>query len=138
MGKQIFNNPQLSPSLELLQKGLGDNYANFDAVMTMLGKRSVAFRWNYYKDGKSWLCKAQYKKKTVLWLSVWDDCFKLSFFFTEKTRGGIDNLEIDTAIKEEFRQQKAAGKLIPLILEIRNSTLLGDIEQILVYKMNCK
>lgn len=138
MGEQILVDTQLSPTLELLQKVMGDNYANFAAVMTLLRERGVISLWNYYKDGKSWLCKAQYKKKTVLWLSVWDDCFKLSFFFTEKTRGGIDTLEINTAIKDSFRLQKAAGKLIPLILDIRDRTLLSDIEQIVEYKIRCK
>ena len=138
MEQQIFNNPQQPPSPELLQKELGDNYANFDAVMALLAKRGVVPQWNYYKDGKSWLCKGQYKKKTVLWLSVWDDCFKLSFFFTEKTKGGIDTLEIVTAIKEAFRQQKAIGKLIPLIIDVRDCTPLNDIEQIVEYKMRCK
>lgn len=138
MGQQTLNNPLLSPTPELLQKELGDNYTNFDAIMTLLAKRGIISQWNYYKDGKSWLCKAQYNKKTVLWLSVWDDCFKLSFFFTEKKRGGIDTLEISTAIKEEFGQQKAAGKLVPLILDVRDCTLLSDIEQIVEYKMRCK
>lgn len=138
MEHQVLTNLQLSPTPALLQEVLGDNYANFNAVMTLLERRGVVSEWNYYKDGKSWLCKAQYKKKTVLWLSVWDDCFKLSFFFTEKTKGGIDTLEISTAIKERFRQQKATGKLIPLILEVRDNTLLDNVEQIVVYKMNCK
>ena len=138
MEQQILTNPQLSPTPELLREVMGDNYANFDAVMTLLVERSVVAQWNYYKDGKSWLCKVQYKKKTVLWLSVWDDCFKLSFFFTEKTRGGIDDLEIGTTIKEAFRLQKAVGKLIPLILDVRDCTLLNDIEQIVEYKMRCK
>lgn len=138
MEQQVLTNPQLSPTPELLQKVMSDNYANFDAVMTLLIERGVISQWNYYKDGKSWLCKAQYKKKTVLWLSVWDDCFKLSIFFTEKTKEGIDTLDIDIAIKETFRLQKAAGKLIPLILDIRDCTLLSDIEQIVEYKMKCK
>lgn len=138
MEQQVLTNPQLSPTTALLQKVLGDNYANFSDVMKMLGKHDIISEWNYYKDGKSWLCKAQYKKKTVLWLSVWDDCFKLSFFFTEKTKGGIEDLEIAPVIKERFSQQKAAGKLIPLILEIRDCTLLSDIEQIVEYKMKCK
>lgn len=138
MERQILINPQLSPTPELLQEALGDNYVNFEAVMTMLAEHGVVAEWNYYKDGKSWLCKALCKKKTVLWLSVWDDCFKLSFFFTEKTKEGIDTLEIDIAIKEAFRLQKAAGKLIPLILDIRDCTLLSDIEQIVEYKMKCK
>ena len=138
MEQQVLTNPQLSPTPALLQEVLVGNYANFDAVMTLLAERGVVAQWNYYKDGKSWLCKAQHKKKTVLWLSVWADCFKLSFFFTEKTKGGIDTLEIDTAIKEAFRQQKAAGKLIPLILDIRDNTLLGNIEQIVGYRIKCK
>lgn len=138
MEQQVLTNPQLTPSPELLQKVMGDNYVNFEAVMTMLTEHGVVAEWNYYKDGKSWLCKAQCKKKTVLWLSVWDDCFKLSFFFTEKTKGGIDKLEIDIAIKEAFRLQKAAGKLVPLILDIRDCILLRDIEQIVEYKMKCK
>ena len=111
MEQQVLTNPQLSPTPELLQEVMGDNYANFDAVMTLLAERGVVAQWNYYKDGKSWLCKAQYKKKTVLWLSVWDDCFKLSFFFTEKTRGGIDTLDIDAAIKEAFSLQKESSFL---------------------------
>lgn len=138
MQQQIFNNPQLSPSPELLQKGLGDNYANFDAVMTLLVERGVVSEWNYYKDGKSWLCKAQYKKKTVLWLSVWDDCFKLSFFFTEKTKASIDALPINIVIKDEFNKQKATGKLILLLLEIRSESMLNDIEKILEYKISCR
>lgn len=138
MERQILINPQLSPTPELLQEALGDNYVNFDAVITMLTERGVVAQWNYYKDGKSWLCKAQYKKKTILWLSVWNDCFKLSFFFTEKTKVDIESLEISPAIKERFNQQKAAGKLIPLIIDVRDCTLLSDIEQIVEYKMRCK
>ena len=121
-----------------IEEALGDNFVNFNAVMTMLGNYDIISEWNYYKDGKSWLCKALYKKKTILWLSVWNDCFKLSFFFTEKTKIGIENLEIAQAIKERFNQQKAAGKLIPLIIDVRDCTLLSEIEQIVEYKMRCK
>ena len=138
MEQKTLTNPQLSPTPELLQKMMGDNYVHFEAVMSMLAERGVVAQWNYYKDGKSWLCKAQYKKKTVLWLSVWDDCFKLSFYFTEKTRGGIDTLGIDSTIKEAFRLQKTMGKLIPLVLVVRDGTLLNDLKQIIEYKMRCK
>ena len=138
MGQQVLNNPQLSPTPELLQTVLGDNYVHFDFLMGMFDRHGILSEWNYYKDGKSWLCKVQYKKNTVLWLSVWEDCFKLSFFFTEKTKSGVDELEIASSIKEDFKQQKVTGKLIPLILEIRDNSLLGDVEKIIEYKMKCK
>ena len=138
MEQQVLTNPQLPPTPALLQEALGDNFVNFNDVMKLLGNYDIISEWNYYKDGKSWLCKALYKKKTILWLSVWNDCFKLSFFFTEKTKVGIESLEISQAIKERFNQQKGAGKLIPLIIDVRDCTLLSDIEQIVEYKMRCK
>lgn len=136
--KQILTNRLLPPTTELLQEVMRDNYANFDRLLTLFDKQEIIIEWNYYKDGKSWLGKAQRKKKTVLWISVWENCFKLSFFFTEKTKYGIDTLPIDAVIKRDFSGQQAAGKLIPLILEIRNSSILNDIEQILKYRISCK
>ena len=61
MEQQVLTNPQLPPTPALLQEVLGDNFVNFNAVMTMLGKYDIISEWNYYKDGKSWLCKALYK-----------------------------------------------------------------------------
>ncbi|PKP08994.1 MAG: hypothetical protein CVU09_13085 [Bacteroidetes bacterium HGW-Bacteroidetes-4] len=37
-------------------------------------------QWRYYNDGKAWLCKVSYKKKTVFWLSVWEAYFKVAFY----------------------------------------------------------
>ena len=136
--RQVLNNPLLPPTTELLQTILCDNYKNLAHLENVFSKYGIVSEWNYYKDGKNWLCKVQYKKKTALWLSVWEDCFKLSFFFTEKTRMGIDDLDISPTIKRVFKEQKAIGKLIPLILEIRDSSTLPDAERILEYKINCK
>lgn len=138
MEKMILNNPQLPPTTELLTTVLNDNYVNFNHLLEVFDKHNIVPEWRYYNDGKSWLCKVQHKNKTVLWLSVWEECFKLSFFFTEKTKGGVEDLEIDTTIKELFKQQVTTGRLIPLILEIKDSSVLPDAEKILQYKIKCK
>lgn len=91
--KIILTDPQLPPTIELLQEVMGDNYANFDRILKTLAEQGVANEWTYYKDGKSWLGKAQRKKKTVLWLSVWEECFKLTFYFTEKTSRAYSLIE---------------------------------------------
>jgi hypothetical protein len=44
--------------------------------------------------------------------------YKNQFFFTERTRTGVIDLEIDDKIKKEFKKANATGKLIPLILDI--------------------
>ena len=53
MEQQVLTNPQLPPTPALLQEALGDNFVNFNAVMTMLGNYDIISEWNYYKDGKS-------------------------------------------------------------------------------------
>ncbi len=94
--------------------------------------------WKYYNDGKSWLCKISFKKKTVLWLSVWDGYFKTGFYFTDKTKAGIFELGIDEEIKENFRNAKPVGKLIPLTIEVRKMKQLKDVLTVIEYKKKVK
>lgn len=91
-------------------------------------------QWNYYNDGKAWLCKVVYKKKTILWLSLWENFIKLSFYFTQKSGVGISGLYIDNKIKEAFAITKPIGKLIPLIIDIDILKRIDDIKQIIRYK----
>jgi Protein of unknown function (DUF3788) len=58
-----------------MERVLGGSYSAFEELMKIItdNKYGLGAEWNYYKDGKSRLCKVCYKRKTVFWLSVWDD-----------------------------------------------------------------
>lgn len=131
----ILDDPTREPDEELLIEALGDNYDNYTAVKRLLERRQVCGSWRYYKDGKHWLCKWQYRAKTVCWLSVWDDCFKLSFYFNDHNKGGVEMLDIDDEIKRSFREQIPSGRLSPLLIEVRDSSHIEDIRQIVEYKI---
>ena len=94
--------------------------------------------WNYYNDGKAWLCKVSYRKKTVFWLSVWNTGIKTSFYFTEKTRQGVLELAISDEIKQRFRNATLIGKLIPLSMTILKEEHLSDLRKIIHYKKTLK
>jgi hypothetical protein len=94
--------------------------------------------WNYYNDGKAWLCKVSYRKKTIFWLSVWDTGIKTSFYFTEKTSQGVLELTISDEIKERFTKAASIGKLIPLSMSILNDADLADLRKIIHYKKALK
>jgi hypothetical protein len=94
--------------------------------------------WKYYNDGKAWLCKVSYRKKTVFWLSVWNTGIKTSFYFTEKTRQGVLELTISNEIKERFTKAASIGKLIPLSMSILNDADLADLRKIIHYKKALK
>jgi hypothetical protein len=101
---------------------------------------NLVTEWRYYNDGKSWLCKITFKKKTIIWLSVWENFFRVSFYFTEKNSVGIPALEINKEIKDNFEQAKknTIGKLIPLLIEVNSENQIADILKIAEYKKKLK
>ena len=136
--EQLLRDPDVYPSEEVLAVALGNNYNALAAFMQKLPDMGIELEWRYYKDGKSWLGKGVRKKKTVFWLSVWDGFFKITMFFTEKTRGGVDSLPISEEIKARLGTEKAAGRLIPLLLDVNEPAALEDAYTLIAYKKSLK
>ena len=134
---QLLKDPDISPTKEVLEKVLANQYPVFREFMNTAESEELKLKpeWRYYKDGKAWLCKITFKKKTVVWLSVWSDCLKLGLYFTEKTGAGIPGLEIDDSIKEFYLNHKPIGKLKPIAIEVRMKSQLDDINTLIKYKI---
>jgi hypothetical protein len=136
----LLKDPQQFPSKEILENILCESYPVFEELMETISHSSFGLDpgWNYYNDGKAWLCKVCFKKKTVFWLSVWDKFFKITFYFTEKNSEAISNLMIDENLKESFFQAKHIGKLIPMTLIMNDRLQIKDLLKIIEYKKSLK
>ncbi len=136
---QLLRDPEREPSDEVLKSTLGDDfYALYRKIQHIFKEEGLSTEWRYYKDGKAWLCKVAGKKKTILWLSAWDAGFKVSFYFTEKTKEGVSGLAIADEIKGSFARAVPVGKLIPLTIDLKNVFQLEDLRKIAVYKKELK
>lgn len=137
--KQLLTDPEQFPDDKLFQRILDKpNYHIVGKIVKLFKETGLALEWRYYKDGKAWLGKTTYKRKTILWLSLWDESIKTSFYFTEKTCSGVLNLDIDNDVKSSFAAAKPIGKLIPLVLEIKNMKALKELKSIIEYKKKLK
>ena len=136
METMLLREEGILPTPEVLENVTGEYFPVFKKLTDVITSSDYNFilEWNFYKDGKAWLCKVVFKKKTVFWISVWDDYFKVVFYFTEKHFSGIENLDIDRKVKEDFFRAKAFGKLIPLIFEVRKDEQIDDILKVSVFK----
>ena len=136
----VLKEPSLSPTKKVLKNALEKNFAVYEELMnTITGEKyDLLPAWHYYNDGKAWLCKVQYKSKTVFWLSVWNKYFKMTFYFTEKNRKPINELDIDDNIKKDFTGNKPVGRLLPLTLNISEKKQLKDAFKIIEYKKSLK
>jgi len=140
MEVRLLREQEIFPSREILQDVLGkvyDVWAEMETQITQ-GEFSLTLDWNYYRDGKSWLCKVCYKKKTVFWLSVWEGFFKTAFYFTEKHVTGIADLGISEQIKEDFCRMKPIGRLLPMVISIDRQEQLVDLLKIVKFKKEAK
>lgn len=140
MEKQLLREQEIVPTAEVLKGLLGKIYTTYESLMDIVAGLDYGLtdEWNYYRDGKSWLCKVSYKKKTTFWLSVWEGYFQIGFFFTEKYLKGIAELDIDGKIKEEFYQAKPVGKLLPMIFKISREEQLPDLLKVIEFKKSLK
>jgi hypothetical protein len=140
MEKPLLNNPTQLPSEAVLKSVLGSAFDAYSSLMTRIAEPEFALvpEWNYYRDGGAWLCKVQFKKKTVFWLSVWDNYFRVVFYFTEKTVDGLLPLPIDSSCFQQIQQVNQIDKFIPLIFVVQTKEQLDDLLVVVEYKKKLK
>lgn len=138
MEKRLLTDPEIIPDRKELSYAMGDVFPILEKLFeTICGPEiGLHHEWRYYNDGKSWLCKVQYKKKTVFWLSVWDAYFKISFYFLEKHLDDLFELSIDQTLKDQLNKANANGKFFPLTLTIKNKTDLDNVFTLINFKKN--
>lgn len=117
---------------------MGRTYPLYRTLCSNMAETGLEPVWRYYKDGGAWLCKVEFKKKTVFWLSVWDGFVRVVFYFTEKSLSDLSQLPIDETLVEQLRSVEPIGKLRPMIFELKSSKLLDDLMVVAEYKKKMK
>lgn len=135
---QMLNDSAVFPSESVLVSALGECNPTYQALISKLPEYLIELEWRYYNDGKAWLGKAVGKKKTIFWLSIWQNFFRVSFHFTEKTRVGIQGLPVSEEIKKQIESAPIKGKLVSLVIDVSNVQDLEDVLALILYKQSCK
>lgn len=126
------------PDEIVLYKILGQSYSVYKNLLELFQKHQMKYEWNYYNDGKAWLCKVQKKKKTIVWMSAWKDFMQATIYFPLIILEKVLALEIDERLKEKIINTKNVGKSKPCIFEIRTSEILIDFEKVMELKITSK
>ncbi len=138
MDRPLLNDADIYPTDAVLASVLGKCNEVYRTFADALPEYKIELGWRYYNDGKAWLGKAVYNKKTVFWLSIWQGFFKLSFYFTEKNRMGIMGLPVAEEIKTKAENGIIKGKLYSLVIDVSEPSHLKDVYTLISYKQSCK
>ncbi len=133
MEKPCLKDENEYPNNEVLSGYLGDVKNIWDSFLIFLKENYPLFstEWRYYNDGKNWLFKITKKKKTICWVSVFDNRFKTTFYFTPRVEELLRSSKLKQEYVDQFVDGKNYGKIKGLTVEIKNSTDL-DMTKILI------
>ncbi len=140
MEKPCLNDKDVRPDDEVLRRCLGKVKATWDAFVTLLGESDPAIsgEWRYYTDGKNWLYKVTKKKKTICWVSVWVNAFKVTFYFPDHAEEPITASKLKAEYIDQFVQGKRYGKIRGVTVVAKRPTDLKAIRTLIDIKEQLK
>lgn len=136
----LLTDKQIYPSDEVIFSIIGEKKSFWKTIMNYMSDNYVGSsgEWNFYIDGKRWLFKMVYKKKTVFWATVMDGTFKITFYMSNKAEAIIDKSDLSGPIKEEFKTAKHYGLIRPLSFIINQQEDLENVFKVIAIKIALK
>jgi hypothetical protein len=117
-----LTDPNVQPSEEIVFGIIGENSQYWDQLIDYLYDNhfDISEEWRFYNDGKAWLYRTLRKKKTIYWIGVISDTFRVTFWFGDKAEPAILASSLPESVKQDFLNAKRYGKIRSISIEIRS------------------
>jgi len=140
MEKPCLNDKDEYPNDEVLSRYPGKVKNTWDSFIDFISESYPSFsgQWRYYKDGKNWLYKLTKKKKTISWISIYNNKFKTTFYFPDKAEELIKASKLKKEYIDKFINGKRYGKIRGITVEIKKPTDLNTTKTLIEIKEQIK
>ena len=140
MEKPSLNDKNEYPNDEVLSSYLGKTKNVWDSFLEFIKEYYPLFstEWRYYNDGKSWLFKITKKKKTICWVSIYNNMFRTSFYFSDKAEDLIKKSKLNKEYIDQFINGKRFGKIRAITVDIKKSSDLQTTKSLMEIKEQLK
>ena len=136
----VLSDKQIIPNDDYIFSIIGDKKILWQSIMNHVSEnyKDISGSWNYYNDGKQWLFKLVQKKKTVFWIGILKDTFRVTFYFGDKAETLIDESDLSQTIKDNFKNGKRYGKIRAISLKMSDSSDVESVKKLVAIKMKIK
>jgi hypothetical protein len=130
MEKLVLSDPSVFPDNDLIFGIIGSKKALWQKLLDGVHESypDAIEQWNYYRDGKNWLFRMIRKKKTLFWIGVLEETFRITFYFGDKAEPLIEYSSLPQQMKQEFKTSKRFGHFRAISLKVEQDE---DIENAL-------
>jgi hypothetical protein len=136
----MLSDKQIIPTDEYIFSIIGDKKNLWQSIMNYASEnyKDVSGSWNYYNDGKQWLFKLVQKKKTIFWLGVLKDTFRVTFYFGDKAELLIESSDLPGDIKDDFKTAKRYGSIRPVSIKMNDQRDVDNVLKLIAIKYKIK
>jgi len=140
MEKQLLSDEGQFPTEDIIFSHIAESKTIWKELFKNIHEIHPEFaeQWRYYNDGKSWLLKITKKAKTIFWLTVIKDAFRVTFYFGDKAETEIIKSNISEPLKEQYLTGKRFGKIRSVSLIVTNDKDIRDILSLAEIKLKIK
>jgi len=93
-----------TPTDELIFSIIGEKRIFWQRILNYLhdNHSEISEVWRFYDDGKCWLFRTLKKKKTIFWVGILENTFRVSFYLSDKAIPLIAQSDLTEKIKNEY------------------------------------
>lgn len=135
---KVLADESVKPNDELIFSILGEKEVLWKQTISYLydNNNDISEVWRYYKDGKSWLFRTLKKKKTIFWIRILDDTFRVAFWFADKLEPIILQSDLPESIKSEYKNAKRFNKSRCIYIDMQGSGDFQNVKKLIDLKVN--
>ena len=137
MEEPVLRDADEYPSDDVLRRRLGRAMASWQALVAYIEEHDPALfgEWRYYRDGKSWLYKATYKKLTLSWATVFRGKFKTTCYFPDRAEPAITGSELPKTYIHQYLSGHRYGKTRAISVDVCKLADLKATKQIMEIRL---
>ena len=140
MDQKILSDKNQFPTEEIIFSHIGKSKTRWESLFNYIHANhpDISNQWRYYNDGKSWLMKVTKKDKTIFWLSIIPESFRITFYFGDKAESAIMQSKISEELKTQFKDGKKYGKIRGLTLIMNKKQNVEFATELISIKLKIK
>jgi hypothetical protein len=138
--KFMLSDKQIRPTDDYIFSIIGDKKGLWQSIMKYPSEnyKDISGSWNYYNDGKQWLYKLVRKKKTVFWIGILENTFRVTFYFGDKAESLIENSDLPQLIKDDFKTARKYGLIRPVSIKMNDQADVSNVLKLIDIKFRIK
>ncbi|HEX2394341.1 MAG TPA: DUF3788 family protein [Bacteroidales bacterium] len=135
----VLSDKSKFPTDDLIFSIIGKNSEYWNKLMEGIHEKfpGATGQWNYYNDGKNWLFKMVLKKKTLFWIGILSNTFRITFYFGAKAESLITASDLSDTIKQQYLTGQRFGKIRCITFKVEDPSQIDEAIKITEIKSKC-